>query len=183
MTKMLSDGRVQHDAVVGRCPKDECAGDLVAVTGWGAWTDERCVKCNCTWCYQVPRPISDIAGAEAAEKKRRAAAPDLAGQIVSLKDHLRIAYERADKARDILRRIVDACDEEDGEIDSALIDEARECIGMASACETCSDGHHDVLRPCPGCGRSVLEKRELRAAHGGTDAVLDVVIGVRPQTA
>jgi hypothetical protein len=114
---------------------------------------------------------------------KRNRAPDLAGQIARLKDHLRIADERADKARDILRRIVAEWDENEiGQIDGGVIDEARECIGMASACETCSDGHHDVLRPCPGCGRSVLEKRELRAAHGGTDAVLDVVIGVRPQT-
>lgn len=145
MTKMLSDGRVQHDAVVGRCPKDECAGDLVAVTGWGAWTDERCVKCNCTWCYQVPRPISDIAGAEAAEKKRRAAAPDLAGQIVSLKDHLRLADARLDAADGLLRRIVEQWDENEvGMLDGEVIEEARAHLDGAAIKSPITDAAIDA---------------------------------------
>ena len=48
-------------------------------------------------------------------------------------------------------------------------------------CEACSDGHHDVLRACQECGRSPLEKRNLRATLGGTDRVLDAVLGVREQ--
>lgn len=47
---------------------------------------------------------------------------------------------------------------------------------VSVTCEGCSNGHHDVLRPCPSCGRSVLEKRNLRAQHGGTDRALDAVL-------
>jgi hypothetical protein len=75
---------------------------------------------------------------------KRNRAPDLAGQIARLKDHLRIADERADKARDILRRIVDACDEEDGEIDSALIDEARKCLDGAAIQSPITDAAIDA---------------------------------------
>lgn len=137
----MNNEPVVRSEVTGWCGAS-CGGDLRAIVADGAWSAEKCSKCNGTWWFQVPRPLDDIALAEAAEKKRRG--PDLAGQIASLKDHLRIADERADKARDILRRIVDACDEEDGEIDSALIDEARECLDGAAIQSPITDAAIDA---------------------------------------
>lgn len=52
-------------------------------------------------------------------------------------------------------------------------------VVLSTTCEGCSDGHHDVLRFCPSCGRSPLDKRNLRAGISGTDPVLDAVLGVR----
>lgn len=51
-------------------------------------------------------------------------------------------------------------------------------VVVSTWCKGCSNGHHDILRPCPVCGRSVLEKRDLRAAGGGTDRALDAVLFV-----
>jgi hypothetical protein len=51
------------------------------------------------------------------------------------------------------------------------------------ACEGCSGGFYDVLRPCPVCKATVVDKRNLRAAAGGADPVLDKVIfcsGAKP---
>lgn len=76
MATTLSDGRVQHDdVIVGTCGSD-CKGDLVPITGWGAWTDERCTRCGRTWCYQVPRQISEIAHEAEVEARARGAAKE-----------------------------------------------------------------------------------------------------------
>ena len=48
--------------------------------------------------------------------------------------------------------------------------------GKAFACVACSNGCHDVLRPCEVCGRSVAEKRDLRVALYGTSAQLDALL-------
>jgi hypothetical protein len=49
-------------------------------------------------------------------------------------------------------------------------------VVVSSTCQCCDNGAYDVLRPCPGCGRSVLEKRNLRASQGGTDTMLDSLL-------
>lgn len=54
-------------------------------------------------------------------------------------------------------------------------------VVVSVTCSGCSDGFHDVLRSCPVCKRSPLDKREMRAARDGTDVVLDAVLGVRPR--
>lgn len=46
----------------------------------------------------------------------------------------------------------------------------------AMVCRWCSNGAHDILRPCSECGRSAREKRNLRAALYGTDVALDALL-------
>jgi hypothetical protein len=53
-------------------------------------------------------------------------------------------------------------------------------VVVSAVCEGCDNGAHDVLRPCPTCGRSVLEKRNLRAALYGADLALDDVVFFKP---
>lgn len=71
MPKTLSDGCVEHDEIVGVCPKSECHGDLHPVPGWGAWISETCDACRCSWTYQEPYQNRDIATAAGREAKRR----------------------------------------------------------------------------------------------------------------
>lgn len=70
---------------------------------------------------------------------------DLAGQIASLKDHLRIADARLNAAEDILRRIVDEWDESEiGMIDGAVIEEAREHLDMPTIQSPITDAAIDA---------------------------------------
>jgi hypothetical protein len=49
-------------------------------------------------------------------------------------------------------------------------------VVVSSSCEGCSNGLHDILRPCPVCGLTVLGKRNLRASLFGTDRAIDSVV-------
>jgi hypothetical protein len=69
-----------RDEVIGFCGKS-CGGDLHPLIADGAWSAEKCLKCNGSWWFQVPRKIDEIEAAAGAEKKRRETelAPDAPG--------------------------------------------------------------------------------------------------------
>ncbi len=45
-------------------------------------------------------------------------------------------------------------------------------VVVSSSCVGCSNGLHDVLRPCPVCGLTVLGKRNLYGTDRGLDAIV-----------
>lgn len=55
-------------------------------------------------------------------------------------------------------------------------------LPLTPTCQTCQDGFVDILRPCPDCKRSTLEKRNARAAAGDADTWADPVLFCRPVT-
>ena len=48
--------------------------------------------------------------------------------------------------------------------------------GANETCEGCSNGLHDILRPCPTCKRTVAQKADLRGALYGHDAYVDALV-------
>lgn len=71
--------------------------------------------------------------------------PDLAGQIVSLKDHLRLADARLDAADGLLRRIVEQWDENEvGMLDGEVIEEARAHLDGAAIKSPITDAAIDA---------------------------------------
>ena len=88
---------------------------------------------------------------------KNAAALDFAGQIASLKDHLRLSGTRLNAAEDILRSLVDEWDET-GQIGKTVIEDARAHLDMAppSAQSPITDAAIDAAKPkpwnaCPKC--------------------------------
>lgn len=51
---------------------------------------------------------------------------------------------------------------------------------QTTVCEACSNGCHDILRPCKDCGRSVVDKANLRGAMYGVDRHVEAVVFCAP---
>ena len=91
--------------------------------------------------------------------------PDLPGQIASLKDHLRIAYTRLDKADDILRRIVEGWDGNNDSAVAAAIESARVHLDMEASRSPITDDAIDaaVAEADPLAGLPEEERQRIQS--------------------